>query len=263
MHYYANYRVTLCLRDKEVRLSLIPGVWLTVYLGASLPLLIVEAGVTLEARLLETYLIPEMSVRIDKWPLDACLELKLQLTPLSIRVYLWYRFRLCVEISYSKWFNIRISVNWCAKNTFAEWSWSMQSIHKTLFTNCQRNTDRTPPGVGTCDAKQVGNRKYFIQWRGFTEDTKIAIYIVTIGSILGSGDDFYSIQGDRQSLIVPNLEIMHGREIYAAVYAVNGNGLKSSIAHCPMFMAERTPPIITFINDGESSEDIGLPNGYS
>ena len=255
-HYYANYRVSLCLREREVRLAIIPGAWVTVYAGASLVILIVEGGVTVEAKLLETYLIPEVAVRVDKWPLRACLELKLQMTPLAIRVYLWYRFRLCIRISIKKWFKIRISIRWCPKKTFAEWSWSSRSIHKTVINTCDRDTDSTPPGVGQCTAKQVGNKKYFVQWRGFTEDTEIQHYVVIIGSIRGSGDDHYSIHGERQSLLVTNLDIMHGRPVYAAVYAYNGYGQKSPLAHCPMFTARRRSPIITFIHDGETSSDI-------
>ena len=255
-HYYVNYRISLCLRDKQVKLALIPGAWVTVYAGASVVILIVEAGVTVEAKLLETYLIPELAVRIDKWPLKACVELKMQMTPLAIRVYLWYRFRLCAKIRIKKWFKIRISIRWCRKKTFAEWSWSSRSIHKTLFTNCKKDIDRTPPVVGECSAKQVGNKKYYVQWQGFTEDTKIQHYIVTIGSIKGSGDDHYSILSERQSLLVSDLEIMHGRSIYVAVHATNGAGLKSRVAECPEFIAKRRSPVVKFINDGESSPDI-------
>ena len=251
-----NSRISLCLRDKEVRLALIPGAWVTVYAGASLSVLIVEAGVTVEAKLLETYLIPELGVRVDKWPLNACLELKMQMTPLSMRVYLWYRFRLCVSVSVKKWFRIRISIRWCRKHTFAEWGWSSRSIHKTLFSNCERNKDNTPPGVGKCAAKQVANKKYFVQWHGFTEDTEIQNYVVIIGSIKGSGDDHYSIHGERQSLLVSDLEIMHGRFVYVAVYAYNGFGMKSRIAYCPTFTARRRSPVITFVHDGETSDDI-------
>ena len=244
------------MREKEARLALIPGVWVTVYAGASLPLIIVEAGITIEARLLQTNLIPKLSVLVDKWPLNACLKLTMQMTPLSIRIYLWYRFRLCVEISYKPLFSLSISINWCAKNTFAEWTWSMRSIHATLLDTCESNIDKTRPGVGTCNARQVGNKKYFIQWQGFTEDTKIQTYIVTMGSIAGSGDDHYSIHGERQSLLVSNLEIMHGRAVYVTVYAVNEAGLKSGGAHCLVFTAKRKSPTINFINDGDSSTDI-------
>ncbi len=255
-NYYANYRVSLCLPEREVRLAIIPGAWVNVYAGASLALFIVEAGVTVEAKLLETYLIPEVAVRVDKWPLRACLELKMQMTPLSIRVYLWYRFRVCISVRVKKWFKIRISIRWCRKKTFAEWSWSSPSIHKTLINTCERDKDNTPPGIGQCTAKQVANKKYFVQWHGFTEDTEIQNYVVIIGSIRGSGDDHYSIHGERQSLLVSDLDIMHGRSVFAAVYAYNGFGLKSLVAHCPMFTARRRSPIITFVHDGGTSDDI-------
>ena len=211
---------------------------------------------TVEAKLLETYLIPELAVRVDKWPLRACLELKMQMTPLSIRVHLWYRFRLCIRIRVKRWFRIRISINWCRKLTFAEWCWSSKAIHKILFSNCERDIDKTPPKVGECTAKQVGSKKYFVQWHGFTEDTKIQNYVVKIGSIRGSGDDHYSIHEERQSLVVSDLDIMHGRSVHAAVYAFNGFGLKSPVAYCPTFSSWRTPPIITFVHDGEMSDDI-------
>lgn len=254
--FYGNYRVSLCLREKEVRLAIIPGAWVTLYAGASLRLFIIEAGVTVEAKLLETYLIPEIAARVDKWPLRACLQLKMQMTPLAIRVYLWYRYRLCIKIRVKKWFRIRISIRWCRKKTFAEWSWSSRSIHKTLIDTCDRDKDNTPPRVGQCTAKQVGNKNYLVQWHGFTEDTKIQNYVVIIGSIKGSGDDHYSIHGERQSLLVSNLDIMHGRSVYAAVYAYNGFGLKSPVAHCPSFTARRRSPIVTFVHDGQSSHDI-------
>ena len=254
-HYYANYRVSLCLREKEVRLAIIPGAWVTVYAGATLSVLIVQAGVTVEAKLLETYLIPEVSARVDKWPLRACLEMKLQMTPLSIRVYLWYRY-ISIRVRVKKWFKIRISIGWGSKKTFAEWTWSSRSIHKTVLSTCERDKDNTPPGAGQCTAKQVGNKKYFVQWRSFTEDTRIQNYVVIIGSIRGSGDDHYSIHGERQSLLVSDLDIMHGRSVYAAVYAYNGFGLKSPVAHCPMFTARRRSPILTFVHDGETSGDI-------
>ena len=256
MHYYANFRISLCLRDKDVRMALIPGVWLTVYAGASLPLLIVEVGVTVEARLLETYFIPELAIRVDKLPLESCMQLKLEMTPLSIRVYLWYRFRLCIKIRYKPWFSLRISINWCGKNTFGEWTWSWRAIHLTMFDTCKRGIDYSRPGVGECRAKQVGNRKYLVHWQGFTEDTKIMTYIVMIGSKPESGDDHYASVGERQSLVVPNLEIRDGRSVYVTVYAVNGDHLKSSGARCPVFTAKRKPPIITFINDGDSANDI-------
>ena len=195
MHYYANFRISLCLRDKDVRMALIPGVWLTVYAGASLPLLIVEVGVTVEARLLETYFIPELAIRVDKLPLESCMQLKLEMTPLSIRVYLWYRFRLCIKIRYKPWFSLRISINWCGKNTFGEWTWSWRAIHLTMFDTCKRGIDYSRPGVGECRAKQVGNRKYLVHWQGFTEDTKIMTYIVMIGSKPESGDDHYASVG--------------------------------------------------------------------
>jgi hypothetical protein len=125
-----------------------------------------------------------------------------------------------------------------------------------LFSNCERDKDHTPPGVGKCTAKQVANKKYFVQWHGFTEDTEIQNYVVIIGSIKGSGDDHYSIQENRQSLLISDLDIMHGRSVYAAVFAYNAFGMKSRVANCPMFTARRRSPIITFVHDGETPDDI-------
>ena len=87
-HYSIGYQATLCLGKKLFSSGLIPGAWISVYASASVPLYVVEAGVTIEARLLEIYLIPKLRISFGTWPLRACIELRIRLTPLSIRVYL-------------------------------------------------------------------------------------------------------------------------------------------------------------------------------
>ena len=53
-----DFQGKLCARDKVFKLGIIPGAWIAVHVGASVSLWIVEAGITIEARLLETYLVP-------------------------------------------------------------------------------------------------------------------------------------------------------------------------------------------------------------
>ncbi|KAJ7365984.1 hypothetical protein OS493_002726 [Desmophyllum pertusum] len=247
-HYSVGYQGTLCLKNKIFVLGLIPGAWITVHATASVPLVIVEAGVTIEARLLETYLTPELRITFGRWPIKACIELKLRMTPLSIRVYLWYRFRY---ISIKTWlFGCRISFPWGSKKTFQEWWWSARQIERILFTNCQDNIDTTPPEAGTCIARQVAGTKYFVQWNGFKEDTKISTYQVRIGSIEGSGDDYSSWVGTTLSQVVTDLPIMHGRDVFVSVMATNDGGLDSSLAYCPLFRARRKGPQIRYVYDG-------------
>ena len=57
-YYFVDFQGKLCARDKVFKLGIIPGAWIAVHVGASVSLWIVEAGITIEARLLETYLVP-------------------------------------------------------------------------------------------------------------------------------------------------------------------------------------------------------------
>ena len=248
-YYVVDYHGQVCMRDKTFRLGLIPGAWVSVYAGASLSLFIVEAGITIEARILETYFVPDLQIKIDKWPLRACIELKLRMTPLRIRVWLWYRFRLCIRIR-CKLFGCSIRITWCSKKTLAEWWWSARTIDRTLFTNCKEDVDETPPiAKGSCSARQVSDTKYFIQWHGFHEDTKINSYHVRIGSIQGSGDDFSAWIDPSLSLVVQDLPIMHGRDVYISVMATNDRGMDSPTVNCKL-VARRNGPQIRYVYDG-------------
>ena len=248
-YYVIDWQGQICMRDRIFKLGLIPGAWISVYAGASVSLFIVEAGITIEAVLLETYLIPELRVKIDKWPLMACIELKMRMTPLRIRVWLWYRFRLCIKIK-CKLFGCSIKIRWCSKKTLAEWWWSARTIDRTLFTNCKQDIDRTPPSSGTCVARQVMDTKYFIQWHGFHEDTAISNYRVMIGSIEGSGDDFGAWAGNSLSLVAPDLKIMHGRTVHVSVFATNAQGMDSPFAKCNNLIANRRGPQVRHVYDG-------------
>ena len=255
-HYHFNYRISLCLDDKRAKLSLIPGAWVSVYGGAKLSILIASVGVTIEGNILETYLIPEINVRIDRWPLEACIALKIHSTPLSFRFSVWYKIGLCGTITIFGWISFDISLGMCEEKSLVDWSWSAPAIEKVLFSTCRNHVDETAPENGECTAMQIGDKSYLLEWSGFTEDTKIQNYTVIVGSLAGSGDDFYKVVGLRQSLLIENLEIMHGRLVYAAVYAVNSAGLEGPIVGCPTFPARRKPPTVIFIHDGESLQDI-------
>ncbi|XP_068740821.1 uncharacterized protein [Montipora capricornis] len=248
-YYVVDFHGQVCMRDKTFRLGLIPGTWVSVYAGASLALFIVEAGITIEAKILETYFVPDLQIKIDKWPLRACIELRLRMTPLRIRVWLWFRFRLCIQIKV--WiFGCDIKIGWCSRNTIAEWWWSTRTIDRTLFTNCKEDVDRTPPmAKGSCSARQVSDTKYFLQWHGFHEDTKIDKYHVRIGSIQGSGDDFSAWIEPSLSLVVDDVPIMHGRDVYVSVMATNYRGMDSRIVDCKT-VARRKGPQIGYVYDG-------------
>ena len=248
-YYVIDWTGQICMRDRTFRLGLIPGAWISAYVGAAVSLVIVEAGITIEAVILETYLVPELRIKIDKWPLQACIELKMRMTPLRIIVSLWYRFRLCIKIKC--WFlGCSVRINWCRKKIIAQWSWSARTIDRTLFTNCKQDVDRTPPSSGTCVAQQVTDKKYFIQWHGFQEDTAISNYRVMIGSIEGSGDDFGIWAGNSLSLVVPDLKIMHGRTVHVSVFATNAQGMDSPLAKCNTLVAKRRSPQVQHVYDG-------------
>ena len=247
-HFQVGYQGKLCLEKKLFTLGLIPGAWITVSAGASVPLVLIEAGITIEARLLETKLIPELSLTFAKWPLKACVQLKLQMTPLSIRVYLWYRVRIPTAKFWM--FGCKIGFRWSSKSTFKEWSWSAREIDRILFTSCKKNSDTTPPMPGTCTARQVADTKYFVQWNGFKEDKKISSYQVRVGSIEGSDDEYSSWQGTSLSHLVTNLHIKHGRDVFVSVLARNDEERYSPLAYCPLIQARRKGPEIRYLFDG-------------
>ena len=251
-HYSVGYQGEVCLKSKIFKLGLIPGAWISAYAGASVSVLLVQAGVTIEARLLESYLIPELRTEIGRWPLKICIQLRLRTTPLSIRVYLWYRFKtIKVDV---KIIGISIKITWGSKNTFKEWVWSAKSIERIVFTSCDKHVDITPPTAGKCTARQVANTKYFIQWHGFQEDTRIRAYSVRIGSIEGSGDDYFSWVGTSRSHLVTNLRIMHGRDVFVSIMATNEEIIDSPLAYCPLFQSKRKGPQIRYVYDGVVKE---------
>ena len=67
----------------------------------------------------------------------------------------------------------------------------------------------------------------------------IGSYWVRIGSIEASGDDFSTNLGTSLSLSVPNIDVMHGRDVYVSVVATNEQGMDSQPALCPKFTANR------------------------
>ncbi|KAL9987460.1 hypothetical protein ACROYT_G001773 [Oculina patagonica] len=251
-HFSVGYHGQFCLKTKAFRLGVIPGAWISVYAGASVPLLIIEVGVTIEARLLETYLVPELLINIDRWPLKACIQLKIRMTPLSIRVYLWFKV---ITIKIKVWFiGISIKISYSNEKIIWEWWWREKAIERNLFTTCKADKDRTPPEVGKCTAQQVADTKYFVQWNGFKEDKRIMAYQVRIGSIKGSGDDYSSWVGTSQSQVVKGLPIMHGRNVFVSVLATNDGGMDSPLAYCPLFQARRNGPRIRYVYDGVVKE---------
>lgn len=246
-HYKLGYQATFCRRSKVFKLGLIPGAWISVKAGVSISLLIIKVGVTVEARLLETYLVPELRIEAGMWPLQTCITIRQHMTPLSIRVYLWLSFR---TIKIDVWIiGISISFPWGSKKTLMEWSWSANKVNRIVYDNCEINTDRTPPDVGTCTARQAADTKYFVQWHGFREDTKISAYHIRIGSIEGSGDD-YASWVDTSLSHITDLQIMHGRNVFVSVMAMNEERMDSRLAYCPRFQAWRKRPQIGFVYDG-------------
>ena len=251
-HFSVGYHGEVCLKTKAFRLGVIPGAWISVYAGTSISLLVIEVGVTIEARLLETYLIPELLISIDRWPLKACIQLKILMTPLSIRVYLWFKV---ITIKVKVWFiGISIKISFSREKIIWEWWWRKKSIERVMFTNCKADADRTPPEVGRCTARQVADTKYFVQWNGFKEDKRIIAYQVRIGSIKGSGDDYSSWVDTSLSQVVKDLPIMYGRNVFVSVLATNDGGMDSSLAYCPLFQARRKGPQILYVYDGVVKE---------
>ena len=247
--YIVDLKGAFCPQLRKLEVGLIPGAWVSCYAGAAISLFIVEVGVTIQARILETYFLPQLTLTAEKWPMDACAELKMRMTPLSIRVSLWVRFRLCINIEVW-WLGCKFEIRWCPPKTLWEWTWSMKAIEATLFRLCSEQKDKTPPIAGTCSAKQIAEKSYLVQWHGFKEDTEIYYYRVRIGSIPASGDDFSTFAGTALTTVAKGLDIMDERKVHVSVTAGNDEGLESQPAICPVFQAKRRGPEFAFVYDG-------------
>ena len=248
-HCSIGFQAEMCLKNKAFKLGLIPGAWVTVSGDASVSAIIVKVGVTVEAKLLETTIVPALRSEIGKRPIETCIELRMSLTPFSIRVIFWHRIHIIKRIL--TWLiGIKPLRSWRPQQDVVVWSWSTSKIERIVFSFCKPNADKTSPKIGFCTARQVADKKYLIQWHGFQEDTRIKSYNIRVGSFKGSDDYFSAWAGTSLSLVVNNLEILHNRNVFASVMATNDHGLNSTLAYCPEIIARRKSPKLRFVYDG-------------
>jgi hypothetical protein len=89
----------LCVEDREVAFALIPTAAVVARAGASISLIFIEAGIGIEATILEITLVPLLSIQlVDGGAIRVCLSMTLYINPLKLAFYAFARLRVCFSI---------------------------------------------------------------------------------------------------------------------------------------------------------------------
>ena len=134
----ANMEVRLCLFSLRGTIWVEPWAGAEGYLYAALSLGPFQAGVKLVARILETSLPTFATTVFNKWPLDICHGSDLKSIPLSARLEVFLRLRICF---WKCW-----TINLISATL---WSWSTGQITRELWRNCKNQPDPSKPDFGT------------------------------------------------------------------------------------------------------------------
>ena len=137
----ADMEVRMCLFSLRGTVWIEPWAGAEGYLYAALSLGPFQAGVKLIARILETSLPTFATTVFNKWPLDICHGSDLKCIPLSARLEVFLRLRICF---WKCW-----TINLISATL---WSWSTGQISKELWRNCKNEADPSKPDFG---ARQI------------------------------------------------------------------------------------------------------------
>lgn len=127
-------RVSICI------FSLRGTVWLQPWGAAeasgffALSLGPLQAGIRIVARILETGLPTFFTAVFREWPLKICTGSDLEMTPLSARLEVFLRIRICIWKCFTKTL-IRATL----------WKWSMRATSRQLWRTCKDEPDPTRP----------------------------------------------------------------------------------------------------------------------
>lgn len=95
----ADLRGAVCFSEKNAKASLVPaaGAYIEVFAGIEIPFLF-RVGIAIEATVMETQFVPTAFLGLLKdGALRACMDLRLEMHPLAIRVYAFVRLWLCIK----------------------------------------------------------------------------------------------------------------------------------------------------------------------
>ena len=236
--------ITVCIADKTLITSLIPGVALEVEIfgGWDIPY-VARLGIVIALTLLDIKFIPSASLSV-KSGLDVCLSFDIALIPIKIAMYVVVGLFLCPKFCEvcGKVFGKKVCVPlpcgiiYCLPGfKFKIWSWSFPELRMNIFTICSAPPDRTPPDTTDAfvSAKQTTVESIYAEWGGFfDEESNVKGYVACVGKAPGFQDVAKCMDlGLDQSKTFDRLglEGLDGVKVYVSVFARNGEGLMSTV----------------------------------
>lgn len=253
-----GYEGSLCPSSLEAKAAVIPKAAIYAEASVSLSFFLVEAGAALKATILDTRLVPTVSLKLRGSSIKVCGDLKLFTRPLSIQLYAFVRV-LGPKIKCKAWFpwcKIYIGVYFELKVTI--FSWSSPELKSVLLPEvCYSTPDRTPPVGGEVDASQTDWQSLTAKWFGFKdEETEYLLYSVFAGTAPGIDNVMTSRNvGEGAVHTEGNLNFIHRRNVYVTVVCTNSAGL-TAIATAAPFEADTTPPRVLGLLDGPGPQDL-------
>ena len=239
--YYIDFAITVCIADKTVIGTLIPGVALegSIFGGLTVPF-IAKAGIQITVRLMDITLLPQASLSV-KNGLSVCLAFDLSLIPVSIDVAGFIGFFICIkfcEVCFSVFggsicFPLPCGLTFCPPIRFPIWHWGLAAIKMNIFVICNTPPDSTPPETvdAFITATQTDAETLSVAYGGFRdEESNVKGFTACLGTTPGGQEiaECRDVELDK-TVVFPFLELAgeDGRMYYASVLARNGEGLES------------------------------------
>ena len=252
-----NYIMGLCPAKLEAKASLTGRASLDVEATVALSALFFEAGAGIEATVLDTSLVPTLTLRLKGASLQVCADLNLVTRPLAIRVFAFVRL-LGPKISCKAWApscRIYLGVYVELQVTIFTWSGGEYAV-PLLPESCLSTPDPSPPIKGTVEAVQADWQSLSANWVGFKDDEAEYIeYSVFAGTAPGRDNVMKAQNVQKKSLYAGGgLKFSHGENVFVTVVCTNSAGLKTAATAEP-FVADTTPPVVDGLQDGPGPDD--------
>jgi hypothetical protein len=217
-----DLEVNLCFSKLAAESALMPSAAIDINGKGYAGFLVVRGGIGVTATVLNTRIVPEVSVALipsPSRPPGIAFDIQLQVVPLAVRIYVYLEALICI-----KWCKLWIipvpcGLKWCkvADITLAKWALGSMVIqgprhHFGIYPS-------TPPVPGSVVATQISPSMLAVEWHGFRDiDTKILSYSVCIGSQPNLSDLLPCIDvGLATSFQRSGLELSHGRELFVTI----------------------------------------------
>ena len=245
-----NLQLSFCFISMKITAILTPWAGMDVFGSLEVNLLIFQAGIRLDGRLLQTKFPLTGTLGFAKFPLAVGMRLDMEMIPLAFKLSAFAKA------------GIKIWGKKFQKTIFKAvlWQWSMDAIVKNIFDKQSKQTDTSAPKfsapaynptsgglVGAasqhCTAYQLKGRSpsnpaFFLGIA--VEDDKSNITVTYSASQSPGGDDLIALQPLGGMSSVETLVLPEG-DVHFTVYATNTEG-DTAVATCTLDGYDLTPP---------------------